>query len=103
MSLLCALRLSLSILWFFSSRRWNTRFKCDWSSDVCSSDLVSGPVAVVNRRAMAPGIEGLEGTTKAHDAIPVELAIKYLEKRGYTEAAAMLKNAKKQKSTTVSL
>src|SRR5207237_4107888 len=24
----------------FSSRRRHTRFKCDWSSDVCSSDLV---------------------------------------------------------------
>src|SRR5260370_11485096 len=23
---------------FFSSRRRHTRFKCDWSSDVCSSD-----------------------------------------------------------------
>src|SRR2546427_90231 len=27
---------------FFSSRRRHTRFDCDWSSDVCSSDLVSG-------------------------------------------------------------
>src|SRR5207237_6458186 len=26
---------------FFSSRRRHTRFKCDWSSDVCSSDLVT--------------------------------------------------------------
>src|SRR4029434_11317068 len=26
---------------FFSSRRRNTRFKCDWSSDVCSSDLAT--------------------------------------------------------------
>src|SRR5256886_16955321 len=27
--------------WFcFSSRRRHTRFDCDWSSDVCSSDLV---------------------------------------------------------------
>src|SRR5882762_4662128 len=24
---------------FFSSRRRHTRFQCDWSSDVCSSDL----------------------------------------------------------------
>src|SRR5260370_23214341 len=29
-------------MWFFfSSRRRHTRFKCDWSSDVCSSDLSS--------------------------------------------------------------
>src|SRR5260370_38097707 len=27
---------------FFSSRRRHTRFKCDWSSDVCSSELVAG-------------------------------------------------------------
>src|SRR5256886_5971133 len=27
------------ILFFFSSRRRHTRFDCDWSSDVCSSDL----------------------------------------------------------------
>src|SRR2546427_81194 len=26
---------------FFSSRRRHTRFDCDWSSDVCSSDLVT--------------------------------------------------------------
>src|SRR4030066_1642089 len=29
-------------LFFFSSRRRHTRFKCDWSSDVCSSDLQAG-------------------------------------------------------------
>src|SRR2546430_6846977 len=27
---------------FFSSRRRHTRFDCDWSSDVCSSDLTAG-------------------------------------------------------------
>src|SRR2546430_6026210 len=27
------------IFFFFSSRRRHTRFDCDWSSDVCSSDL----------------------------------------------------------------
>src|SRR3989475_10629525 len=27
------------IYFFFSSRRRHTRFDCDWSSDVCSSDL----------------------------------------------------------------
>src|SRR5256886_11230279 len=28
---------------FFSSRRRHTRFDCDWSSDVCSSDLIFAP------------------------------------------------------------
>src|SRR2546430_4928673 len=40
-------------LFFFSSRRRHTRFDCDWSSDVCSSDLalllVCCPAIVVNR------------------------------------------------------
>src|SRR2546427_1149066 len=30
-------------LFFFSSRRRHTRFDCDWSSDVCSSDLLAAP------------------------------------------------------------
>src|SRR2546430_224940 len=36
------------VLFFFSSRRRHTRFDCDWSSDVCSSDLIRGghPVAM---------------------------------------------------------
>src|SRR5260370_19936781 len=34
----CQCNLFYSIF-FFSSRRRHTRFKCDWSSDVCSSDL----------------------------------------------------------------
>src|SRR6266853_110900 len=29
----------MTIAFFFSSRRRHTRFDCDWSSDVCSSDL----------------------------------------------------------------
>src|SRR5689334_23946981 len=28
-----------SFFFFFSSRRRHTRWNCDWSSDVCSSDL----------------------------------------------------------------
>src|SRR5688572_31740071 len=32
------------IFFFFSSRRRHTRFDCDWSSDVCSSDSIKTPV-----------------------------------------------------------
>src|SRR6266478_208726 len=31
----------VGFFFFFSSRRRHTRFDCDWSSDVCSSDLNS--------------------------------------------------------------
>src|SRR3989475_4852544 len=33
-------------MFFFSSRRRHTRFDCDWSSDVCSSDLPKAGEAV---------------------------------------------------------
>src|SRR4029077_19925972 len=32
---------SVFFFFFFSSRRRHTRFKCDWSSDVCSSEIRS--------------------------------------------------------------
>src|SRR2546430_2972479 len=35
------------IVFFFSSRRRHTRFDCDWSSDVCSSDLSSGATKLI--------------------------------------------------------
>src|SRR2546430_12640861 len=37
------------ICFFFSSRRRHTRFDCDWSSDVCSSDLTTAPSCVGDR------------------------------------------------------
>src|SRR5256886_10934839 len=42
----------ISFFFFFSSRRRHTRFDCDWSSDVCSSDLLLrhlSPPAIVGR------------------------------------------------------
>src|SRR2546430_12586974 len=38
MMLLC-IGVKSMFVFFFSSRRRHTRFDCDWSSDVCSSDL----------------------------------------------------------------
>src|SRR6266480_6510587 len=37
------------IFFFFSSRRRHTRLTCDWSSDVCSSDLA--PMQTQRNRA----------------------------------------------------
>src|SRR5260370_19270787 len=41
---------SFIFFFFFSSRRRHTRFKCDWSSDVCSSDLCSFPSTLPRAR-----------------------------------------------------
>src|SRR5256886_5155066 len=56
-------RAKLGPFFFFSSRRRHTRFDCDWSSDVCSSDLIqfngaSDPWDLIERdvgRAMESG------------------------------------------------
>lgn len=49
-----------------------------------------GPVAVVNHRYMAPGIEGIENSNHGHDVIKKDHAIAYLEKRGHADAIAYL-------------
>lgn len=59
-----------------------------------------GPVALINKRFMAVGIEGVENTSKGHDVIPVDKAIIYLEARGLTDAVDILKNTTAPKSTT---
>lgn len=58
----------------------------------------NGPVALVNKRKMCVGIEGLEGSNHGHDVIKTATAIAYLEKRGHTAAAAFLKGVKKSVS-----
>ncbi|MFO8237376.1 MAG: transketolase C-terminal domain-containing protein [Prochlorococcaceae cyanobacterium] len=52
--------------------------------------LSDGPVALINRRPMAVGIAGIEGSTHGHDVIPVDKAVAYLEARGRQEAADCL-------------
>src|SRR5689334_10892385 len=46
----CLFSFCLFFFFFFSSRRRHTRWNCDWSSDVCSSDLdervISLPFAI---------------------------------------------------------
>src|SRR2546430_8737553 len=43
-----SVRYSIAVF-FFSSRRRHTRFDCDWSSDVCSSDLYQLHVVVTDK------------------------------------------------------
>lgn len=50
-----------------------------------------GPAALVNRRLMAPGVPGIEGSPHGHDVIPVQLAIDYLDARGQKAAVEHLK------------
>src|SRR2546430_17403021 len=52
---------------FFSSRRRHTRFDCDWSSDVCSSDLFS---CAGNTRVIASDTTNSFAYTKVKTASP---------------------------------
>src|SRR5260370_4920013 len=50
----------MSFIFFFSSRRRHTRFKCDWSSDVCSSDLFVWLLKLIrSTTTIAPEVFGL--------------------------------------------
>src|SRR5205807_7515464 len=40
----------LTVFFFFSWNRWDTILECDWSSDVCSSDLPDGRGEIVARQ-----------------------------------------------------
>ena len=67
-------------------------------SRICEAMNTPGPVAVINKRPMCVGIEGLEGSTHGHDVISVEKAIAFLEKRGHSDAVAILKSIKTPKN-----
>src|SRR4029077_12057248 len=47
--------------YFYPSRGRHTRFKCDWSSDVCSSDLHAGQIRVAGPGPGQRRVAGLLG------------------------------------------
>ncbi|MEM1211992.1 MAG: transketolase C-terminal domain-containing protein [Planctomycetota bacterium] len=57
---------------------------------MCTSLEVDGPVALVNKRPMAPGIPGVEGSIHGHDVFKTQAAIDYFENRGTPEAKAAI-------------
>src|SRR5256886_6986228 len=53
---------------FFSSRRRHTRFDCDWSSDVCSSDLHCND-ANLNGRSLLASFGGQESDASGQNVL----------------------------------
>src|SRR5256886_10055546 len=74
---------------FFSSRRRHTRFDCDWSSDVCSSDLVLATDAdplvslYTGRRTVPLYVYGYRGAGDAAVSPSEQLA--FFERAGVTQ------------------
>src|SRR5256886_4489694 len=84
-------RLGLRLFFFFSSRRRHTRFDCDWSSDVCSSDLKEdiARVATISSRereigdVIANAIEkvGKDGVVNVEEGQTLGLELEFTEDR----------------------
>lgn len=62
---------------------------------MCKAVTTDGPVALVNKRKMCVGIEGLEGSNHGHDVINPKIAITYLKAKGRDEAVAYLEQVEK--------
>ena len=58
-----------------------------------------GPIAVIAKRPMCPGIEGLEGSNHGHDVISVKLALQYLQAKGHQAAVDYLNGIVAPKNT----
>src|SRR5215204_2728170 len=62
------------LFFFFSSRRRHTRSLCDWSSDVCSSDLAWGcPFSTALRPSLRAEIRCGACSSSRHRASPGEI------------------------------
>src|SRR5690349_11964530 len=64
-------------LFFFSSRRRHTRSLRDWSSDVCSSDLIDRPMILEKAKR--------EGLVDAHmDALSDDQLLRVIARPGFS-------------------
>src|SRR5690606_4217537 len=63
----------LCCFFFFSSRRRHTRFSRDWSSDVCSSDLIVADEPEVGR-VLGLGVHGFVGSVLEIEAVAFKAA-----------------------------
>jgi len=67
---------------------------------ICRALALRGPFALINKRKMAPGVTGIEGSPKGHDVIKASLAVDYLKQRGHEEAAQYITTLKAGKRPT---
>src|SRR2546427_969543 len=76
---------------FFSSRRRHTRFDCDWSSDVCSSDLIVEKI-IARHAFVTAGKIGVE-SVKPGDALFAVADVRFSHEYVTPMAASLLTQA----------
>src|SRR5256886_13733006 len=96
---MCVTASMRGLVLFFSSRRRHTRFDCDWSSDVCSSDLsyvidsgawngqvnLSWPARLANGDPVPAGDHTVGGEARPRqDAVFASQPIRVRHRRGGT-------------------
>lgn len=64
----------------------------DLYARMCAAVTSDGPQALINKRKMAVGIDGLEGSTHGHEAVSKDLGVAHLKAQGRDEAAEYLSN-----------
>jgi len=62
---------------------------------MCTALQVDGPVALICKRKMAPGMPGIEGHCHGHEVFNVKAATEYFQAKGNTAAIELLANAPK--------
>ena len=62
---------------------------------MCTALTTEGPIALINKRKMCVGIEGLEGSPHGHDVIQTSVAIDYLKAQGRDAAVTYLESVTK--------
>lgn len=67
-------------------------------ASICEAIATPGPIAVICKRPMCPGIAGLEGSNHGHDVISVKLALPYLEARGHQAAIDYINSIEQPKN-----
>src|SRR5690606_4002179 len=87
--------LSFFYFFFFSSRRRHTRFSRDWSSDVCSSDLIPDLTFGVNYDRNGSTMLDFVGI-----GVSFDLPVFNRNKGNITKAKLQIENAKVQKEQT---
>src|SRR5256885_6972311 len=92
---------------FFSSRRRHTRLQGDWSSDVCSSDLLQQQDwSTQQRRALTPdelrtALAALPGWQLDGDAIAKSYAFaNYYETMAFVNALALIAHQRSEEHTS---